>query len=229
MENRELQSDLQAAVRTLSFARAEKRDAGMMAVLCGVGVCVAAVVGLGLTACGSGASVAGIAILVASIAVLGRLVISFNDPPESMPKAEKQILSLGERIKGGESLSVDGFDRDNLHYLLKAGAPDVAIAIIRILSVVGDRRSLLLLEAIGTSDGFSSGVSSAFDIAVRRAASPAAKSLKARLDRHTQPSRLLRASAAGAGAELLRPTNDAPRTGPEHLLRVEPEEAAETD
>jgi hypothetical protein len=229
MDDRELQSDLQAAVRTLSFARAEKRDTGLMAVGCGVGACVAAVVGLGMTACGSAASVAGIAIVAASVVVLARLVNSYNDTAESMPKAEKQILGVGERIEGGESLSVDAFDRDNLHYLLKAGAPDVAIAVVRILGIVGDRRSLQLLEAIVAREGFAEGIATSFDVGVREAAEIAGKALKERLNRSYQTSRLLRASESGTGTELLRPTQAETAPAPERLLRADPDEDMGTD
>jgi hypothetical protein len=176
-----LQADLNAALRTLSFARAEKSDSGCMATVTGLGSCFGGVVGLGLTSCGSGITVAGLVVLGFSIAGFIRSLTAGDLRPPSMDKAEAQIVDVASRLTGNEALGVDGFDRDNLHHLLKIAQPNVAIAVLKILACVGDHQSLKLMRITAEREGFADGIASCFDADVKHVAGWAANILEARM------------------------------------------------
>lgn len=132
--------------------------------------------------------------------------------PNNYVVADRAIASIAQKLHGHETLIIDPQARKRLH--LRAGhAPEeTVLAILRVLTVVGDTESLDVIHHLAGAAGAP---------AVRQEAARCADRLRERLEAARRIETLLRPADAIGGAELLRPAGAPGHTPEAQLLRAE--------
>jgi hypothetical protein len=229
-----LQWKLDMAMATLDRARSDQNDRNGVGWFLGIVSTVLILGGSLFTVCSCtplwalwGFAGIGIALLL-----LMKSASLFHERVAEQDEADRQICEVAMYLESDEAkqLSMNAWYRDQLHKLILTAEPRLAVAIFKILSIVGDNRSLELAQSLTMSRGGVIVFTSGHDSNVRKAAKEASTLLTRRFEMARKGENLLRAADSPSKMELLRPSDSSGNILPDRLLRAESRpEATETE